>query len=219
MKSAAALQSMKSNPSLVGDSTVTIMTSLKLCIGDVWVSKGEVKVGNPDNLEWIRLTNVTNQDLMLFEDYSFTIKELPAGTYKSVKLTFKNIFYRHAKLIADNLVEYELLETMGSSTDPCDENDDTWVNPNYFSTGGNHKLNDSNVFELASAGEKIGLFIIEEGKTAVITWRLGAGVTEPCTQYLIDVNQNRTWDCGVDNMSIECPPEVEYMWDFLVEYE
>jgi hypothetical protein len=35
----------------------------------------------------------------------------------------------------------------------------------------------------------------------------------------MDENGNLEWDCGVDYIDIECPPEVEYMWDFVVEYE
>ena len=218
-KSASILKSTTSNPALTGDTTETLLTSLNFCIGDVWVSQGEVKAGNPDNLEWIRLTDVTNRELKLFENYLFAAKELPAGTYKSMKITLKNIWYRHVELVSDPSVKYELLETMGSSLDPCNENDTSWVKPDYFSNDGNHNLNDSGVFEVVSAGEKIGGFTIEEGKTAVVSWRLFAGVTEPCINYLYDLNGNLEWDCGIDDLEEECPPEMEYMWDFLVEYE
>jgi len=80
-------------------------------------------------------------------------------------------------------------------------------------------LQSSSLFELASSGEKIGGFNIEADKTAIVTWRLGAGVNTPCTTYLIDENNNLEWDCGTDRMEFECPPEVEYMWDFVVEYK
>lgn len=218
-KSTNYLKSTITNPQLTGDTTVTINTSMKACIGDIWVSKGEVKAGNPDNLEWIRLTDVTNLELKLFEDYVFAPKELPVGTYKSIKISLKNIWYRHNELVSDPSIKYELLETMGSSFAPCDENDTSWVKPNYFSTDGNHKLNDNGVFELVSTGEKVGGFTIESGKTAIVNWRLGAGVTEPCINYLIDENGNREWDCGVDYLEIECPPEMQYMFDFVIEYE
>lgn len=213
------LKSILSNPPLVGDTTVTLNTSMKACVGDIWVSQGEVKAGNPDNLEWIRLTNVTNHDLKLFEDYSFSPKELPTGIYKSIKISLKNIWYRYTELVSDPSIKYELLETMGSSFAPCDENDTSWVKPNYFSTDGNHKLNNEGIFELVAPGEKVGGFSIEVGKTAIVNWRLGAGVTEPCINYLIDVNGNRVWDCGEDYIEYECPPEMEYMFDFVVEYE
>lgn len=218
-KSAIYLKSTSSNPPLVGDTTITITTSLKLCVGDVWVSQGEVKEGQPDNLEWISLTGSTNTEHKLFEDYSFSAIELPAGTYKSIKIRFRNVFYRYAQLVSDPSVSYELLETMGSWTSSCDENDITWATTNYFSSDGNHKLNDNDLYELVSEGEKLGGFNIEEGKTAVVSWRFGAGATQPCITYLIDENDNLEWDCGVDGMDFWCPPEVEYMWDFIVEYE
>jgi hypothetical protein len=207
------------NPPLTGSTTVTETTSFKLCVGDVWVSKEEVKAGQPDNLLWERLTSVTNKEHKLFEDYTFSDVEIPAGNYKSIKITFRNVFYRYARLVSDPNVAYELLETMGSWSSPCDENDTTWARTNYFGPDGNHSLGNNGLFELVSAGEKLGGFNIEEGQVASVSWRLGAGATEPCITYLIDENGNLLWDCGIDRMDFECPPEVEYMWDFIVEYQ
>lgn len=220
-KSSVLLKSTESNPPLTGDTTKTYPTGLNFCIGDVWVSQGEVKAGEPDNLEWIRLTSITNTDIKPFEDYSFAAKEIPVGNYNSIKITFRNIFYRPLQLVSDPSVNYELLETMGSWTSPCDENDTTWAPTNYFGPDGNHRLNDSDLFELASSGEKIGGFNIEADKAATVSWRLGAGYTGICYTYLIDDNHNLEWDCGIDHMEFECVPEEEYMymWDFVVEYE
>lgn len=206
------------NPPLTGSATQTLMTSLRWTIGDVWVSKDLVEAGGKDDLEWIRLTDTTNTSMKLFEEYSFPPKEIPAGEYRSIKITFRNIFYRQVKLATNHKVVYELLETMGSWTDPCNPNDTTWAKTNYFSEGGNHYLNSAGVFELASEGEKVAVFKISAGKITGIIWRLGAGSIENCTNILIDKNANRVWDCGVDEMQIECPPSVKYMWDFQVAY-
>jgi len=219
LKSVSTQKSISSNPLLEGDTTETYFIGMKITIGDVWVSQGEVKVGGSDNMEWIRLTAITNIDPKLFEDYTFPAKEIPVGNYKSVKITFRNIFYRHVQLISDPLIKYELLETMGSWTTPCDPTDTTWAVTNYFGPDGNHKLDQNGVFELVSQGEKIGGFNIESDKKTNIAWRLYAGVTTPCTNYLIDENSNLQWDCGVDRLEEECPPELEYMWDFVVDYE
>jgi len=204
-------------PALKGDTTTTHTTSFLFCVGDVWVSRSLVKAGQPDTLTWIRLTSSTNTELKLFEDYSFSAVEIPAGTYQSIKITLRNIFYRHLELVSDPAVTYELLETMGSWTTPCDSSDTTWATTNYFGPDGNHKLTD-NVFELVSEGEKLGGFTIEAEKTAVVSWRLGAGSTTPCTTYLIDENHNLQWDCGTDRMEFACPPDAKYMWDFVVYY-
>lgn len=207
-----------SNPALTGDTTETINTSLIIGIGDIWVSQDVVKSGESDNLDWVKLTNTTNTELILFEDYTFDPIEIPSGEYKSIKLTLRNIAYRLTELISDPAIKYELLETMGSSTDPCDENDESWAKTNYFSEDGNHQLIDGE-FELVAEGEKVGGFDIEPERTTNLTMRLGAGVTTPCINYLIDKNGNREWDCGTDDIIIECPPEVQYMWDFLVDYQ
>lgn len=212
------VKSVFENTPLTGKTTETIMTNLKFTIGDVWVSKGLVEIGGKDDLEWIRLTDSTNTSLKYFDEYSFPAKEIPTGEYRSIKITFRNICYRQVKLASDHKVVYELLETMGSWTDPCNPNDTTWAKTNYFSEGGNHYLNAAGVFELASEGEKIAGFNVGDGKITGIIWRLGAGATENCIITLLDKNANRAWDCGVDEMEIECPPTVKYMWDFQVAY-
>jgi len=213
------MKSVAVNPPLVGDTTETIMTSMKIAIGDIWVSKGIVKAGETDNLEWIRLSTETNTEIKLFEDYHFQPVELPVGEYKSIKMTLRNIWYRQVKLASNPEVVYNLLETMGSSTDVCDENDTSWAKTNFFGTDGNHVLTDENKFQLASEGEKIAGFKIENGKKAIVSLVLGAGATESCTNYLIDKNGNREFDCGIDEVKTVCPPSVQYMFGFSVEYE
>lgn len=207
------------NTPLTGDLTEVYTVSLKFCVGDVWVSTGEVKAGNPDNLNWKKITQTTNTELKLFEEYySFPAVTLPAGEYKSIKVVFKNRFYRYAVLKSDYSVKYEFLETMDNYTDPtyCNEQDESWNEANYFSQAGNHSLKNG-VFVLEVAGEKVDGFTLKNGGTVNLTWRMGAGATDICTTIIVDNNKNRRWDCGVDEMNFECPPSVKYMWDFIVE--
>lgn len=208
------------NPDLTGKETRTITTSLMFGIGDVWVSQSEVKAGEPDTLTWIKLTETTNTELKLFEEYTFRAMEIPPGEYKSIRISFRNIAYRYARLESDPTVIYRLLETMGSSEDPCNPDDTTWTNENYFSTDGNHVLGKDSLFRIVAEGEKVGGFTIEEGKTTLVQWRFGAGYEgEPCINRIIDNNNNRKWDCGIDEIQIDCPdPGPELMWDFVVEY-
>lgn len=207
------------NPPLTGHTTATRTLSMRLTVGDVWIAKGEVKVGQPDNLEWIRITKSTNTQAKLFEDIAFEDVEIPEGTYNSIKITFKNIFYRYCVLVANPTVSYEFLETMGSYLAACDPNDQSWARTNYFGPEGNHYLGSDGKFAMAAQGEKVAPVVVKGGKIAVVTWRMGAGATVPCTTYIIDNNDNRQWDCGTDVMDFECPPEVKYMWDFVFEYK
>lgn len=212
-----ALRSFKSNPSLTGDSTETILTGVKMGIGDIWVSQGIVKAGNPDDLEWIRLTDVTNMEVKPFEDYSLAPKEIPAGTYRSIKLTLRKILYWQTELASDRTVKYELLQTMGGTFDACDENDQSWEKADYFSEGGCHSLDDDGKFKVDSDGEKAGGFTVEEGKTAIVSWRW---LMYGCTFHILDLNNNQVFDCGVDDIDMECPPEMgDEMFDFVVTYE
>lgn len=213
------LKSVFLNPPLVGDTTETIMTGIKLGFGDVWVSQDEVKAGEPDNLEWVRLTQTTNTEIKLFEDYAFPAVEIPAGTYKSIKISLRTVSYRIVQLTSNPSITYEILETNKGGYESCDPNDESWAKTNYFSADGNHNLDNDGVFKLAASGEKVGGFTIESGKKAILTWRFGAGAAETCTNYLIDKNGNREWDCGTDDIDIECPPSIQYMWDFVVDYE
>lgn len=214
----ARLMSVVNNPALTGDTTATLSTEFMICFVDIWVSTGVVKAGVKDTLEWIKLTSVSNYDHKFFHAYTFPDVELPAGEYKSIKVQLKNIFWRYCQLVDDPTVAYELLETMGSWTDTCDVTDTT-TRYNFFGPAGNYFRDINDEYVLASDGEKVAGFVIEPNKTAIITWRLGAGATEPCTTYLIDENGNREWDCGIDRMHFVCPPGVEYMWDFVVDYE
>lgn len=220
LKSTLGKKLIQDNPPLPGDTTEVDMISLKLTIGDVWVSKDEIKAGNTDNLDWIRLTDKTNTTMKLFEEYSFPAKEIPAGDYISIKVTFRNVFYRQVKAVSNPALVYYLLETMGSSEDSCDPEDTSWAKTNYFSSGGNFSLDENEkTFKLENPNEKVGGFTIEEGKKANLFWRFGAGATEKCEMFLIDKNKNGKWDCGEDKLKIECPPSVVAMWDFVVEYE
>lgn len=215
----ASLKSVAENPPLTGETTYTYWTSMKVGIGDVWISKDEVTAGvNPDSLNWVRLTEATNEDIKIISEYKFTPIEIEAGEYQSVKMTLKNIGYRYAQLASDSTIVYELLETMGSWTDPCNPNDDSWANTNYFGPDGNHNTNDQGILELVSAGEKVAPFTINEGKKTSLLWVFGGGATEPCINKLIDNNGNREWDCGIDEIDFsEC--SWEYMFTFEPVYE
>lgn len=219
LKSSCSPGELKSNPALTGDTTETIMTSLKFAIVDVWVSQDIVKAGEKDNLTWVKLTKETNGERKLFEDYVFPEVEIPAGTYNSIKIIFKNTFYRHVKLVSDPTVFYELFETMGSSKAPCSTDDESYAKTNYFSIGGLYYVDDNDTFYMQNENEKVAGFTVNSDKKATITWRLGAGSTGTCKNYLIDENKNRVFDCGIDKIKIECDSTVsEYMWDFLVTY-
>lgn len=203
--------STTSNPPLVGDVTVTILKNINACVGDIWVSEGIVTEGRADNLRWIRLTDVTNTKLLFFEDYSFAPKNVPVGTYRSIKISLRNIFYWVTELKSNPTIKYELLQTMGSSLAPCNVDDQSWV-IDYFSEDGNHYLING-VFKLVAPDEKIAGFTIEAGKTATVSWRW---LMRGCTFNLLDLNKNRVFDCGVDDIDMVCPG---YMSDFIVGYE
>lgn len=209
------LKSTLANPALEGEITETVMTSLKLGIVEMWASQDEVKAGEPDNLKWVKLMVNPDAGLKLFEEITIPESELPAGEYKSLKIVFRNNFFRYCRAASDPAKIYEILETMGSYSDPCDPNDLSLARPSFFSTGGSFSLDDDK-FKLSSEGEKVAGFTIEEGKKSTLTWRLGAGTEAVCINYLVDRNANLQWDCGTDKVEIECPPEVKYMWDFVV---
>ena len=108
---------------------------------------------------------------------------------------------------------------MGGWTDPCNVADTSWAATNYFSTDGNHILNDKGRFGKWPARVKNFKPDYHGKQKATISMRLGAGASAHCINYLIDENNNRQWDCGVDRLEEECPSDMKYMWDFLVEYE
>ncbi|MDO9512385.1 MAG: hypothetical protein Q7J34_11545 [Bacteroidales bacterium] len=200
------------------DGTITMHTiNLKLTVTEIWVSQGEVTEGSPNNLIWHLIGQ--NNDLKYFDEYAFTVDALPAGVYKSIKMVFKNIWYRVAVLQSDTSEVMELRENMGTS----DCSYEGTIPASFFSTGGNYKINENGKFYLTSSGEKVGGFEIQENKIAKVYWKLGGTSNIPitaCTFDWVDVNNNGVWDCGTDRTdNFNCPPGVDVMWGFIVKYE
>ncbi|MDA3942915.1 MAG: hypothetical protein PF694_05180 [Bacteroidetes bacterium] len=216
-KSSGALKSTTDNPDLTGSTTRVYWTSVKICIGDFWVSKDVVSEGiDPDSLTWVRLKATTNQERKLISDYIFDEVELEAGEYKSVKMTFKNTFYRYVQLVSDPSLNYEIFETMGSWTDECDVNDETFVEPQYFGQDNSYRTNSEGLLVYEDE-TTIAPFRIDAGKQTLLNWQFGGSATD-CILQLIDEDNNLRWDCGIDRINDdECA--WEYMFSFGVEYE
>ncbi len=208
-----------SRMSIKASPTVMVTDNMKATIMELWVSQGVVEVGKPDDLKWFKIGE--NNTMKFIDEYQFTVDDLPVGVYRSIKMTLKNIWYRYAYPLSDPTQKIEMKQTMGSDSDPCDDEDKV-VPTNYFSYGGNHNLV-GGVFKVVSEGEKVGGFEIKEGKITTVYMKLngagGDGIA-PCTFDWLDVNSNGVWDCGVDQLeNFDCPPEVQTMFDFIIEYE
>lgn len=206
-----------SNPALVGDTTLTDIVSLKVCIGDIWISKDEVVAGTIDNLNWVKLTNHTNYEWKYFENYQFEPVLIEAGTYKSIKITSKNLFFRQCLLQNNSSIAYEISDTQSSDLSPCNLTDTTWAQPIFISLNGNFTLN-SGVFQLVSRNQKINQFNVNPGQITGLKWSFGDESTLPCTLKIIDKNSNNIWDCGTDSKKIECSDNAFEMFNFEFTY-
>ncbi|MDO9154347.1 MAG: hypothetical protein Q7U47_11725 [Paludibacter sp.] len=219
VKSVTDQKTLRSSKSITLNTTVMVTENMKVTLTEIWVSQGLVVVGKPDDLTWYKIGE--NNVLKFFDEYSFTVEDLPVGVYRSIKMNLKNIWYRYAYPQSNPSQKIEMKQTMGSDNDPCDD-EDKLVPTNYFSDGGNHNLV-NNVFKLVSEGEKVGGFEIKEGKLTILFMKLngagGDGVA-PCTFEWMDINSNGVWNCGIDQLdNFNCPPEVQTMFDFIVKYE
>lgn len=200
------------------DDFLWVTDNLEWTILDISVSQQVVDTGNPDDLEWFKIGE--NTEMKFWNEYTFTANNLPVGEYKSFKINFKNLNYRHAHLYADPSVTMTMLESMDSWGKPCDP--DRAVPTNYFSVGGNYSLNDDSLFYLVTDSEKMGGFTINaEGTTKFYMKMNGAGGDgiEPCRFKWKDYGNIGTWDCDIDSLDFWCPPEVTTMFDFIVKYE
>ena len=196
-------------------------TDLLLTVREVWVSTGTITPGSPDNLTWIKIGENTQQKS--FSDYTFTADNIAAGTYKSIKIIFKNVFYRTAVYQSDHNSSVSMRETMNSYLAPC--TDDNALAPvNYFCSSGCYYLI-NNQFTLQNPNENIPGFEIRKGKTTRLYWKMGD--ERPYDPYSfifdwIDENNNGVWDCGVDRMdNFLClvSPPIESMWKIIPVYE
>jgi hypothetical protein len=206
-----------SNPPLAGDTTITLIESLKICIGDIWISKDEISPGTIDNLNWVKLTTHTNFDLKLFEEYQFDPVMIESGTYKSIKISSKNLFYRHCVVQNNPSVVYDIPETQSNDLSPCIISDSTWAQPIYISLTGNYTLL-SGTFQLISAAQKINGFKVNPGEVTGFYWSFGDESTIPCTMKIFDKNSNRIWECGTDKKSIECSENIFEIFKFEFTY-
>jgi hypothetical protein len=214
-KALAVAPFLKNNVSV---SDVYLMRTINMrgTITEIHVSQGEVKAGNANNLTWYKIGE--NDELKYFDEYTFELDNLPVGVYQSIQMGLKNIWYRIAIHHSDPDNVVEMKETMGNNN--CDDNETIIMD--YFSNDGNHII-ENGLFKLVSSGEKVGGFEILEGKVTTVYLKLGGASDVPisaCTFEWLDNNSNGIWDCGIDRAdNFECPPEVDVMFGFIVEYE
>lgn len=215
-KQVAAKAPFLKNIGSAADVYVMHTLNMKATITEIHVSQGEVKAGNANNLRWFKIGE--NNQLKYFDEYTFEVDNLPVGVYQSIQMGLGNIWYRVAAHQSDLNNIIEMKETMGNN----DCNDNETVIMDYFSNDGNHII-ENGVFKLVSSGEKVGGFEIREGKITTVYLKLGGDSDVPitaCTFEWLDNNNNGIWDCGIDRAdNFECPPEVDVMFGFIVEYE
>ncbi len=196
-------------------------TDLLLTVREIWVSKGTITPGGADNLTWIKIGENTQQKL--FSDYTFTAENLSAGVYNSVKIIFKNVFYRTAVYQSDHNSSVTMKETMSSYLGSCTD-DNALANVNYFCSSGCYYLI-NNKFTLQNPNENIPGFEIRAGKTTRLYWKMGDERSFDPYSFVfdwIDENNNGVWDCGVDRMdNFTCliTPPIESMWKIIPVYE
>lgn len=200
--------------------TYTMHTlTFKLTVTEVYVSQGTVTNHGTDDLVWHKIGE--NSQSKFFEDYTFTANDLPVGYYNSIKITFKNVFYRYAAYQSDPSQTLEMRETMQPYKAPCDDEDALVTN--YFTETGNYEL-DGNTFSTLNEGETLTGFEILPGEVTHIYWKFGdERPWDPlmCTFEWVDENSNGVWDCGIDVMAnFQCnyDPPLETMWIFVPVY-
>jgi uncharacterized protein (TIGR02145 family) len=180
--------------SKVGSNTHVMHTAnFKGFITEIWVSQDLVAEGISDDFKWYKIGE--SNELKLFEEYSFSANDLPAGDYKSIKMVFKNTITRIAVYQSDINKTVEMSGSL--SEEGCADN--TLITQ-YFSKRGNHSLGQNGLFYCASGGETVRGFKVKPDEITTIYWRLGnpdSKITD-CTFEWIDVNGNNAWDCGID---------------------
>lgn len=202
------------------------MHTLDLIINlrDVWVSHDTLVDGVGDNLKWYRIYE--GDKMQSWSSLSGPEVHLPAGTYRSIKIVFNNVFYRKACFADDTTKIWRMKETMGSWTDACDDTL-ALAKTNYIDRKGVFYMDSLGKLRLAQPKEKFGSFEIRHGRMTNLYWKMGD--ERNLSPYLfwfdwIDVNGNGVWDCGTDRMdnfdqSPTIQPPVETMFTFIAEYE
>lgn len=210
----------------LGKKTGSRMHTLDLIVNvrDIWVSQDTLVHGGADNQKWYRIYE--GNELQSWAGLKGPEVQLPAGTYRSIKIVFNNVFYRKACFADDTTKVWLMKETMGSWTDACD--DTLAIAPtDYIDRKGLCYMNTQGKLILTQPNEKFGSFEIRHGKMTNLYWKLGDERNiSPCLFWFdwFDENGNGVWDCGTDRMdnfdqSPSIQPPVESMFTFIAEYE
>jgi hypothetical protein len=67
---------------------------LKFYVHEIWASQGLASSGKTDDFKWYKIGS--GNALKSVKDYYFEIKDLPVGSYQSIKIIFKNVVERVA---------------------------------------------------------------------------------------------------------------------------
>lgn len=185
---------------------------LEVGIVGIWASQELVADGVSDQFTWYKIGE--GDGLKSIPDYQFSADKIPAGEYKSIKISFRNRIIRHAVFQSD--LSRTVLMDGSLNENGCGDNS---VITQYFSKKGNHRLDESSVFRVVSTNESVRGFTILPEQTTTVYWYFGDGqwnMTD-CVFDWVDVNGNQDWDCGVDSLvRFECNREIP-MWSFQVD--
>jgi uncharacterized protein (TIGR02145 family) len=208
LKSAAASSiTMEENGAYIMHTTDVLFS-----IDKIWASVDEVVEGLEDDFTWIEIGK--GDGLKSVSEFLFTADNLPVGDYKSIKISFFNKIIRHAVYQSDHSKTVEMQGSLGEES--CGDNSKAI---NYFSKRGSFSADKNNSFQLGSSGENIRGFKISANSTTTIYWQSGfpGFVFTDCWFTWNDVNDNKTYDCGVDYTNeYDCSKEGA-MWTFTVD--
>ena len=189
------------------------MTGAQFNIYEMYISKTQINSGNYDDLEWHLISD--DLGLIHMEDVDFMAEDIPSGTYKSLKIVFRNQFVRNARLQRDTTKTFAFESSLSEGDFP-----DTTLLINYFSQGGSFYTNNG-YFVSMSEGENMPTFNINADVTTTIYWK-GGGEDTKWTDISFewhDFNMDSVWTPGIDLLNNFEEPDGIPMWTFMVVEE
>ncbi|MDD3716191.1 MAG: hypothetical protein PHT46_03700 [Candidatus Marinimicrobia bacterium] len=193
-----------------GENTHTMYSrDMKFNVYEIYISEELVDTGLSDLFQWYKIGE--NNGLKSVHEYEMQADDLPPGTYKSLKIIFRNEVLRYAVYINDTANVVLMPSSLGES----DSGDSSFV-INYFSAKGSFMHSDAG-FELMSSGENIQGFRINAGRTTTLYWMGGSpdATWSDFTFTWHDMDEDSLWSPGVDFVNNFEGPEGVPMWTFM----
>lgn len=202
------------SPTVSADTYLMYSRDMEFDINEIWITDVDIRSDLSVVPTWYLIGE--SEGLKSMSEYEFIAENVPAGTYASLKIVFRNRVLRHAVYVSDTLTVVEMAGSLNEAA-----TGDTTLIVNYFSSSGSYSEDSTGLLYLMAEGENFQPFTLYAGETSTMYWK-GGGPQSVWTDFTFQWHDNdgdSAWTPSVDYVNNFTGPEDVPMWSFLVVRE